>query len=360
MAPEKRSNAKKPQKTDGKRPEYNGKSKTSKHSAKKPSKITKKEDMPGPSKFYKAIAASERKQACLFLISKDQLRKLEPEFCQQKLCDEIMGPITRENGSLDEQSAAFPIFHGMKLTDPDENALPQANTIPDGGRRDIVFLCIDLTDWNRLLIHEKSMFEDAWFETVRKRVQYIMGWLATLLARFPKLRKISYLLNKDAAMSTRIISYHIQNQNKIGLNPVFVAQREKPKGEPVYVHWIVKRLFNAARTGEISLVKVDGNSSIPENESGSYDPMDTESRWRLPKVEADDKSMAKPDDNMGESDPSAPTIAEMMKTMADSSASALALMTQSAATATSRAEASEANLIAMQAQVDMLVKRLKK
>ena len=143
-------------------------------------------------------------------------------------------------------------------------------TIPDGDRRDVIFLCIDLTDWWNIKVSDKGLFEDNWFETVKKRVQYIMGWLATLLTRLPKLRKIAYLLNKDSAISTRIINYHIHNQNKIGINPVFIAQREKPKNETNYIHWTVKRLFNAARGGEISLVAADGNTGIPENESGSY------------------------------------------------------------------------------------------
>jgi len=129
MAPEKSYNKNKGKKPDAKRGDNKSTSKSPPKNAKKPSKNTKKEEKPAPSKFYQAIAASERKQACLFILSKDQIRKLEPEFCQQTLCDTIMGPIKRENGSLDEKTAAFPIFHGLKLNDTDCNTLPQANTV---------------------------------------------------------------------------------------------------------------------------------------------------------------------------------------------------------------------------------------
>ena len=129
MAPDKKYHKNKSKKPDARKADNKSASKSPPKNAKNTSKTTKKEDKPTSSTFYKAIPASERKQACLYLLSKEQIRKLEPEFCQQTLCDTIMGPIKRDNGSLDEKTAAFPIFHGLKLNDTDCNTLPQANTV---------------------------------------------------------------------------------------------------------------------------------------------------------------------------------------------------------------------------------------
>jgi len=83
--------------------------------------------------------------------------------------------------------------------------------------------------------------------------------------------------------------------------------------------------------------------------------MDTESRWRLPKIEPAEDNPAK-ETTMGDGDQS--DVAQLMRKMAESSAAALTMMTNTAAQATQRADAADANLKAMQSQVNVLLKRM--
>ena len=144
-----------------------------------------------------------------------------------------------------------------------------------------MFLCIDLSDWMHSRFHEQNIFEDAWFEAVKICIQCIMIYIENLVVKYPKLRKISYLLNTGSAISTRIINYQIQNQNRIPLNPIVISETEKrpknwSKTEQSFEHFLVKKLWEGCRNG--------GSTVREESEkhgSEVYDPMQADAGWSL-------------------------------------------------------------------------------